>query len=647
MTEKAAIIAELGQESVLLPELVQQALAANDRIKYYFTLLQTARQRADRPGQAFTSLRTEREAAGIEDAELDRVVGGTVREKEDRYRLPHLDRILTGIRTGTEEMIRPFLAGDIPGGEDFEARRSRLVERLPARLSDELRGATIEEITAGDRAGIDTLHLLVVDLHRALNGLLATLATETIEGAKVYRLDDKDREHVRAFMEGLNRTAPLKFGHPGLGTTATQTGEKLVIQNDIGETETHVLVITVVDRTVTITYTDVHMARLSFFQSLFDRWGPEWSDTLSRRLGRRSTNGVYHLSVGTFTAPDPARLREFLAHLGSRIVFLIDWNRARKQLRTFLLNKDAIAVLRRAAEDEIGHRGFLELGGERSIYAALDLAAKVPLRYGEPLHQILGREKTMEYLSWVLRTSTEGLLKESPRLLIQDEIRAELLRYFRSAQTELLEVCIGHATLTFDVASALQTSVMALRSGTAADRVSRNARRAKRWEREADLHVSQVRSLSRRTEEVGFFFDLIVAQDDAIDYLEEGCFFSTLIMEEGRSEAILGGLEELSGLAIDAVREFIRALTAAQYTRGGSTRDEMQDFLAASNRVITIEQECDEAWRRVERLVLTDCPDYRAIRTYAELTRAIEGSTNALMKAVYILHDKILEEAGR
>ncbi|MEN6517621.1 MAG: hypothetical protein ABFC38_05445 [Methanospirillum sp.] len=647
MTEKAAIIAELGEESVRLPELVQQALTANDRIKYYFSLLQTTRQRADHPGRTFSALRTEREAAGVEDAELDGVVGGTVREGEDRYRIPHLDRILTGIRTGVEEMVRPFLAGDLPEYGDFEGRRMRLIARLPADNPDELSGALIEEITAGDRAGIDTLHLLLMDLHRALNGFLARLAVEAIGGARVYMLDDEDREHVRAFMEGLNRTAPLKFGHPGLGTTATRTGEKLVIQNDIGMTEAHVLVIGVVDRTVTITYTDVHMARLSFFQSLFDQWETEWSDTLSRRMDRSSADGIFHLSVGTFTAPDPVRLREFLAHLGSRLVFLIDWNRARKQLRNFLLNKDAIAVLRRAAEDEIGHRGFLELGGERLIYAALELAAKVPLRYGEPLHQILGREKTTEYLSWVLRTSAEGLLKESPRLLIQDEIRAELLRYFRSAQTELLEVCIGHATLTFDVASALQTSVMALRSGTAEDRVPRNARRAKHWEREADLQVSQVRSLSRRTEEVGFFFDLIVAQDDAIDYLEEGCFFSTLIMEEGRSEVILDGLEELSGFAIAAVREFIRALTAAQYTRGGSTRDEMQDFLAAANRVITIEQDCDEARRRVERLILTECPDYRAIRTYAELTRTIEESTNALMKAVFILHDNILEEAGR
>ena len=53
---------------------------------------------------------------------------------------------------------------------------------------------------------------------------------------------------------------------------------------------------------------------------------------------------------------------------------------------------------------------FLELGGERLIYEALELASSIPLRYGEPLHEILGREQTMEYLQFVLRTASKGLL---------------------------------------------------------------------------------------------------------------------------------------------------------------------------------------------------------------------------------------------
>ena len=46
-------------------------------------------------------------------------------------------------------------------------------------------------------------------------------------------------------MRGPNRTAPLKFDHPGLATSATRDGDRLVIQNDIGANDAHVLVLSV------------------------------------------------------------------------------------------------------------------------------------------------------------------------------------------------------------------------------------------------------------------------------------------------------------------------------------------------------------------------------------------------------------------
>jgi uncharacterized protein Yka (UPF0111/DUF47 family) len=545
-------------------------------------------------------------------------------------------------------MLRPLSVAGEPGAPGFARRLDALLATARADGPDEIDGARIQAITSGDPAAGDSLHLLVMDLHRALNGLLESLANETVDGAHAYLLGEGDRDLVRAFMAGLNRTAPLKFNHPGLGTTVTRAGERLVIQNDIGVTEAHVLVITVAGGTVAITYTDVHMARLAFFQSLFDERGVTWSDTLSRRsAGPRAGDGIYHLTIGTYDAADHDDLRAFLEHLGSRLVFLIDWNKARKQLRNFLLNKDAVAVIRKAARDDVGHRGFLELGGDRLVYAALELAARVPLRYGEPLHQVLGRERTMEYLSWVLAESARGLLRGEPRLLIQDRCRAELLRYFRTTQAELLERCTAHATLLIDVALALETSVIALRSGSALDRVPRNATRAKRWERDADQVVSEVRALSARIEEVGFFASLITAQDDALDFLEEGCFFATLLDGPERFPQSLQGLEEIAVLAVQGAREFIRALAAAQYARPGSSREELQEFLTAANRVIAVEQEADEARRRTERDLVREVGDAGALHACTGLLSAIEGSTNALMKAVYVLHDNTLEELRR
>ena len=174
-----------------------------------------------------------------------------------------------------------------------------------------------------------------MDVHKALNGLQSRIASEIIDGAHAYGLTAGDRALVSAFMRGVNRTAGLKFDHPGLGTTATRSGSKLVIQNDIGTTDAHVLVVHVEDARVTLTYTDVHMQRLMFFQGLFEKWRVDWDDTLSR-TDRSMEEGVYHLCIGTYAATGAAELEEYLAFLGSRLVFLIDWNRARKRLRLLL-----------------------------------------------------------------------------------------------------------------------------------------------------------------------------------------------------------------------------------------------------------------------------------------------------------------------
>ena len=132
--------------------------------------------------------------------------------------------------------------------------------------------------TATPPAGSDSLHRLVMDLHKQLNALQAGLAEETIDGAAAYGLADEDRPRVAAFMAGLNRTARLKFDHPGLGTTATRCGDKLVLQNDIGTTDAHVVVIHVEALTIRVTYTDVHERAAALL--------PGHAGGASRRSGR-------------------------------------------------------------------------------------------------------------------------------------------------------------------------------------------------------------------------------------------------------------------------------------------------------------------------------------------------------------------------
>jgi uncharacterized protein Yka (UPF0111/DUF47 family) len=647
MTEKRIIIQELGEDGLLLPMLVNRALAANDRIKYFFTLLQTAQERAEHPERTLPTMRTERETAGIESEQFDTVVLGALRIDEESYSVPFLPEIISGMMDCMEEMIAPFSAQGSDDAEGFIQRRDALVAVLHEGSDGTISSSLIGRITSGDTKENDSLHLLVMDLHRALNQLQIALSKETIDGAMTYMLGPGDDILVRAFMGGINRTSPLRFDHPGLGTTATRTGTKLLIQNDIGVTDAHVLVVNVEERTVSVVYTDIHMQRLEFFLSLFESWKVQWQDTLSRRGSKQFEKNVYHLSVGIYAAENDADLAAFLTHLGSRIVFLIDWNRARKQLRNFLLNKDSISVLRWAAEKEVGHMGFLRLGGDKLIYSALELAARVPLRYGEPLHQLLGRERSLEYLKWVLKTATTGLSANHPRLLIQDEIKTELLRYFRSAHEGLVEICIDHASLMIEVGTTVRDSLLHVQRSGDVDFVVRSAKRAKEWESRADQLVVQVRTLSRRIEEAEFFFSLINAADDALDELEEACFFTTLLPSIPSSKSVNRKLASMAELAVKAGQEYLKVLIASQGIRKDYSRDEMQEFLTAVNRVISLEQECDEALRQAEKAIIVESTDYKELRVYFELARIIEESTNSLMKAVYIMHDTILEGMNR
>ncbi len=94
-------------------------------------------------------------------------------------------------------------------------------------------------------------------------------------------------------------------------------------------------------------------------------------------------------------------------------MFLIDWNRARKQLRAFLRGPDRLALLRWAAEAEVGHRGFLELGGARLVNQAIEATAGSAMHFGDRLCDVLGDAETLEFLRFVFRTATEGCCRAS------------------------------------------------------------------------------------------------------------------------------------------------------------------------------------------------------------------------------------------
>ncbi|KYG21504.1 hypothetical protein SE92_15575, partial [Bradyrhizobium sp. AT1] len=73
---KTHIIEELGQGDILLPVLVAEGLAANDRIKVRMSALQAAAQRAQEPDRLVNVLSLESQTAGIAPAGIAALIGG-------------------------------------------------------------------------------------------------------------------------------------------------------------------------------------------------------------------------------------------------------------------------------------------------------------------------------------------------------------------------------------------------------------------------------------------------------------------------------------------------------------------------------------------------------------------------------------------
>lgn len=650
MPGKEQIVEELGD--LLLPNLVNQALVANDRAKYYMTLLQTSREHAEHPETRVSNLKTERTTCGIPEETLDTVVERSRKTADGNYYVPNVARVHEAIVENLRSMLAPIQSfmrsrqTDQTDEVNYAQRLESLTAEAPDFEEDLISSAYIDLVTSAQPADGDSFHLLVMNLHKELNQLQQQIASEFIDGASVYGVTDADRPLIAAFMLGVNRTRALKFDHPGLETTATRADDALIIQNDIGTTDAHVLVIHITSSETTVTYTDVHLQRLLFFQSMLNRFPVKWEDTRSRRSAR-FTEALYHLSIGRYASNQENSLADYLEFLGSRIVFLIDWNRARKRLRKLAPKKVGLEVLQWAAANDLGHMGFLKAGGEQLVFDALQLSSRVSLQIGRQLSDIIGVEQATEFLKFTLKTATEGFLSGHSELLIRDRVQAELSRYLDSAHQSLLELVSEHATIVVELATAARDCLL-LPSSEDPQYLPRTAARAKKWEHLADDLVSKARVARGERGESKAAAELLRIADDAADELEEGIFLLTLL--EGHSaegSALISGdsrevLQSLAGVLVPTAQEYLKTVENARQIVPGSPREEVEDFLNAVDDVISLEHQTDDSHRRTKASILSFTGDFKQLHLFTSIADNLESASDAMMRAALMLRDYIL-----
>jgi uncharacterized protein Yka (UPF0111/DUF47 family) len=648
MHEKQTILEVLDRRELLLPDCVHEALEANARIKYYLSLLQMAAAHAEAPDAPPADLAGERERCGVDDEGLDAVVPRAARGlDDDAYRIPRLRDVVGRIESDLGRMIEPIgLAG---GPEAAERWRERLRALHGAHAEaverDRIAPASLAWMTSADPSR-DGAHRLCLELHAELNSIEHSMADTTVDGAHAFALAPDDRALVAAFMRGVNRTAALKFGHPGLGTTATRSGTRLVLENDIGTTDAHVLVVEVEGTRAVVTSADVHVQRIAFFQRMVSRgWaGVSWDDTRSRRAPGLADDAFF-VCVGRLEAADAGELARFLEHLGSRLVFLIDWNKARKTLQAFVPKAEALAALDWAAESNIGHRALLELGGDAFLYDAMAAVMRTPVRFGERLDDAIGAAAAAQFVRYALRETAEGLLEGRSRSLVRERVRAELAGAFVTAGDRLLEPARRHAAIVGELAAAVRERVAGLGAGDA-EPASRRAALAKERERAADEIVEEVRFLVHRMQDAGAFESVVESADDAADAFEEALFWGTLLPPSfAPAGALADSLRRLGDLATSASDAWSACVEAARHARRGAGGPEVRALLDEVDRVVTAERDADEVERRViEELVAWPDLDGRLFLVATRLVHHVEAATDALLHAALQLRDHATRE---
>lgn len=636
---KSKIIERLGETDILLPSLIAEGLAANDRIKARLSVMQAAGRHACDPNAIHFDLADECRNAGIDPMPMEALVTGASLLAGERITAPGLSNLEHSIWDDAAAMAEAVKAGDPIKGDALAARLSNVEASAGPDSSDTMELTQIARLTGISGSGGDSLHRLVMDLHKALNQLASEHAEEVIAGAHAYGLLPEDRPAVEAFMRGVEAARKLKFGHPGLATTAARSGARLTIQNDIGETDAHVVVIAVEQDAVTVTYTDVHLARAKFFTNLFRTFSVSWSGL--DRKGAKGLGGeaVFYLVTGRYPVTDAKGRDDFLEAIGASLVFLIDWNKARKVLQAWIPKNDAVRVLDWAARHRFGHRGFLELGGSELVASAVRNAAPSRIGFAERLDHALGREGAVDFLKSVLRVSAEALLEGGSVRLARDRIEADLVRHLQRVDATLLAIVVRQAGLAREIAAGILSCIKEQQARRPFDRAAL-AMKARRIEEKADRIAIEARNAIARFDAGPAIERLVNSIEDAIDELEQAAFVASLVPGDV-TEDLLKPLSKLCLAAISGAEAAASGISAAADVPEGQRADS-EDALAAVGRLLEAEHTADAAERAVTAIVLRGDFDLKTALSVLDLARALERTTDRLARFGHLLRDHVL-----
>lgn len=652
-------------EALLQPARLMTAVRAGQRLKLYLAAIEAAVVHVRHPHLSPTNLAREIRAVDIAiraDAEWLADLPATASLHGDSLRLPELPRLATSLHDDLATMVRPLQ--DESSAAGLRARVAHWLDELASlQTASAADMATVDALTVGRSEPSDSLQRTVSDLLLALEQMAGARDSETVAGAHVAGpgVEAADVGRIEAFMRGVDRTRALKLEHPGLEASVARAGNRLTIRVDIGSRDALPLVVEVdtsaMPAIVSIEHADAHRQRLGFFQRQMESLGATWHVLPARRVEGAEGGQDFSAGVARFEPRSEPLLMSLLEGIGERLVFLIDWNRARGRLLSFTDKAGAVAVLEEAARRHCGHRAWLSSGGERLLWNAMGAQPGLGFRLGDRLDEVLGPDVARAWLVDVMAVAWRLRAQGQPVALAADEARALLARRLQGRQHGL-EQMAEHVALVHALVQALRE---ALSHGQERDDVAAAelAARAKAWERQADQLVMRARDEATRHAGRRPLLVLLEAGDDVADAIEEACFMLMLLAEHfaathggpgrqvrrGWSPPVRQAVGALADTLLQAVQDMVKAVAIARAMGDADEPGDHDEFLGACWRVLQAERQCDTLLRHARRAMAQEArerQDAVAMQLGIEFAAALEQASDALLRQAHALRDRLL-----
>lgn len=485
-----------------------------------------------------------------------------------------------------------------------------------------------------------------MELHRVAPLLAREPALEGLDGARVGRLLPQDLPRVRAFFEGLHETAALRLDHPGPETTASRDGSRLLIRVGFGAKDDHGLIATWEAHTLRITHIDPHRARFRFMGRMLQERGFTWEPLASPIEAPLHTGSFGLVGQARLTSDQEGRLREALGGVASCLVFLTDWNQARKQLQTFVRKPVAEEMLDTLAREKLGHTGWLRAGGAALVHEAMQALDSEALHRGERLDRVLGESVAREDLLALMRAASPAA-RERPELRhLADEARRRLACRARPLDT-VFDLLAEHAACGHELAlSVVEGLLHDASEASCQDRL----RRAKAWQRQTGPLLERARHRAERQARWRPVLTLLERQEEVADALDETLFLMSLPTEPARPAwpmPVRRSLDALAQNVLAAQQDQVRAIEVARHLDARPSRIDGEALLDRVWSILQAERTGDELLREARRQIVQTLHAHApCLQLATELATTLEGATDRLLSAAFALRKMVFEPSG-